>query len=135
MKKFTNEYADLLYEALEDKVKNQLSDNFLSLKSGILELLENTINDTSELVNVQNFINDYLNEPENKNLNNFIEDNDIFNFYLKYQVDVDEICSDNGFFEEPPRNKNIFSLYEYMIEGTKFAVQEGLKIIQKEVFQ
>jgi len=134
MKKFSIEYPHYLYEALEDKVKEKLSENYSALKGGILELVENSVQDTTELINVQNFISDYIKEPDSTNLNNFVEDNDIFDFYLKYQVDIDQLCVDNGYFDDIPKNKNVFSLYNFVIEGTKFAVIEGMKIIQEEVF-
>ena len=134
MKRFSTEYPEYLYESLEDKVKEKLSQNFTSLKSGILNLIENSVQDPNELVNVQNFIADYIKEPNSGNLISFVEDNDIFDFYLKYQVDIDQLCNDNGFYDDTPKSKNIFSLYSFVIEGTKFAVVEGMKIIQEEVF-
>lgn len=134
MKTFSKEYPNLLFESLEDKIKDNLSEKFISLKSGILELLDNSVQDTSELVNVKNFISDYLKSPDDGNLIGFVEDTDIFDFYLKYQVDIDQLCTDNGFFDETPRSKNIFSLYSFVIEGSKFAVQETMKIIQEEIF-
>jgi hypothetical protein len=134
MKTFSTEHPQYLYESLEDKVKEKLTQNFSSLKSGTLELVEGSVQDTSELVNVQNFIADYIREPNSGNLVNFVEDNDIFDFYLKYQVDVDQLCNDNGFLDDTPKSKNIFSLYNVIIEGTKFAVIECMKIIQEEVF-
>jgi hypothetical protein len=134
MKKFSYEYKDLLYENLEDKVKDKVSQDFSSLKSGTLSLIENSVNDYSELVNVQNFISDFINNPDSGNLVGFTEDRDIFDFYLKYQNDIDQICNENGFLDEAPKNKNIFSLYEFVIEGSKFAVIESMKILKNEIF-
>ena len=59
MEKFTEKYKDFLYESLEDKFKEKLTSDYQSLKRGILLLLDNSIKDSEELVNVQNFINDY----------------------------------------------------------------------------
>jgi hypothetical protein len=134
MKKFSFEYSNFLYESLKDELKDKLSNDYSSLKEGILDLIENSINNYDELVNVQNFIGDYIKNPNEKNLNNFIEENDIFDFYLKYQIDIDQICTDKNYFNEKPSTNNIFSLYSFVIEGSKFAVLEGMKIIQKEVF-
>lgn len=134
MKKFTIEHPDFLYESLKEELKSELSNDYSSLKDGILGLIENSINNYQELVNVQNFIGDYIKNPNEKTLNNFIEENDIFDFYLKYQVDIDQICADKKYFDEKPSTNDIFSLYSFVIEGCKFAVLEGIKIIQKEAF-
>ena len=134
MKKFSTEFPHYLYESLEDKVKEKLSQNFSSLKSGILELVEKSIQDPNELINVQNFISDYIRDPNSGNLIDFVEDNNIFDFYLKYQVDIDQLCNENGYYDTTPKSNNIFSLYNFVIEGTRFAVIEGMKIIQKEIF-
>lgn len=134
MKKFSDQYAYLLYEALEDKVADKISTDYLSLKKGILDLIENSLDSTEELVAVQNFIHDYIEAPTNGTLIDFVEDNDIFDFYLKFQADVDQVCNNNGFFEKTPQENNLFGLYDIMIEGTRFAVLQIMKILEKEIF-
>ena len=134
MKRFTEEYSDMIKENLEDTLKDKLTEQYISLKRGILDLLDLSINDTTELVNVQNFIRDYVNNPEPGKLQDFVEDGDIFNFYLKYQSDFDDICNDNGWFDESPKSKNIFSLYDNILEGAKFGVIQCMKELEKELF-
>ena len=134
MKKFTKEYHQLVYESLEDKVGNKITDKYASLKRGLLELIEKSVDNYEELVNVQNFIHNYAENPENEVLEGLVEDGDIFDFYLKNQADVDEICMGNQFFEKSPKEKEIFTLYDFVIVGTKFAVQETMKLLEKELF-
>ena len=134
MKKFTNEYSEMVNESLENKLDDKITEPYVSLKRGVIDLLDKSIEDTSELVNVQNFMNDYINEPEPGELQEFVEDSDIFNFYLKYQSDCDDICNDNNWFDESPKNKNIFSLYDNVLEGTKFAVVKCMEELEKEIF-
>ena len=134
MKKFTQEFSEMLKENLEDTLKDKLTEQYISLKRGILDLLDKSINDTSELVNVQNFINDYIHNPEPGKLQDFVEYGDIFNFYLKYQGDVDDICNDTGWFDNSPKSKNIFSLYDNVLEGTKHGIIQCMKEMQKELF-
>jgi len=134
MKKFTQEYKDFMFESLNDKVGNKLTEKYKSLKANILLLLDSSIKDTTELINVQNFINAYIENPEKSTLVDFVDDAQIFDFYLKTQSNIDELCNDTNFFDEIPKTKNIFSLYNYIIEGTKFAVLEAMKIMQKELF-
>jgi len=133
MEKFTNKYQ--IKESLDDKFKNSISGDYSSLKRGILVLLDNSVDNADELVNVQNFINNYVEKPNEATLVGLVDDAEIFDFYMKYQGDVDEICSDNQYFDKSPKEHNVFSLYGFVIEGTKFAVKESMNQIQKDLFK
>jgi hypothetical protein len=135
MEKFSNNYKGLLYESLQDKVSNKLSTEYSSLKRGVLDLIEKTIENYNDLINIQNFINDYTENVQSVVLEEFVEDMQIFDFYIKYQVDIDYLCEKLNYFNEPPKNKNINSLYSFVIEGTKFSVIEIMKILEKEIFK
>jgi len=126
MKRFSKLNEDI--SSFEEKITG----NYKSLKRGILELIDGTIS-SSELVKYQNFINKYTNEPDTV-VEGFVEDNDIFNFYLKYKGDIDEFLVEKEFFDKSARDNDIFSLYDYVIVGTKLAVQDGMKILQEEIF-
>jgi len=134
MEKFTEKYSDFMFESLQDKLKDKLSEKYISLKRGILDLLDNSVKDSDELVNVQNFISEYIKNPEKVVIVDFVEDGEVFQFYLKYQGNIDEVCNNNGYFEKVPKDNNIFSLYKYITEGTKFAVLQAMKIMEKELF-
>jgi hypothetical protein len=132
MKKFTKEYKELVYESLYDTMKDNLSQNYNYLKEGVLTIVENSMNSTEELVDVQNFINDYIENPDTVNLIGFIENGDIFDFYLKYEMDINNLCEEKKYFDQKP---NVNSLYQYVIDGTKFSFLECLKLIQKDYSQ
>jgi len=134
MKNF-NEYFKM-NENLYDELSDNMSSEHKSLKKGILELIEKTVEDSTKLLNVQNFIDEYLEEDNESTIKDFDEnDSDVYEFYLKYQVDIDSILSDNDFYDESPSELNIYSLYDYMIEGTKKSVKLCLKDIYEEVFK
>lgn len=134
MKKFSIEYKESVYESLDDKMKDKLSEDYISLKRGILLLLEDSVEDSEKLVDVQNFINRYYENSEENVLVGFVDDAEIFDFYLKYQGDIDELCTKNDYFKDSPEKNNIFSLYGFVIEGTKFAVEKCMKILENELF-
>ena len=94
--------------------------------------MDKSVKDNKELVEVQNLINDYIENPDKVTINGFVDDNEVFEFYLKYQANIDEICNETEFFTE---DHNVFSLYKYVIEGTKHGVTEALKIMQDELFK
>lgn len=134
MEKYTVKYKDFLFESLDDKFKNKISDKYKSLKRGILLLLDKSVEKPDEIVNVQNFISEYIEDPSSKTLIGLVDDAEIFDFYLKYQNDIDEICVDKKYFDKSPTENNIISLYNFIIDGTKFAVLECLIILQTEMF-
>lgn len=135
MQKYTTKFKDFLYENLEDKYKDKLTSDYESLKRGILKLLDTSIENTEESVNVQNFINDYIKTPENIVLIGFVDDAEIFDFWNKYKDAIDEICIETNYFDAPPKENNIYSLYSYIIGGTKYAVLECMKHIQTDLFE
>lgn len=126
MKKFSKLNEDI--SSFEEKITGK----YKSLKRGVLELIDSTIN-SSELVKYQNFINTYIEEPDTI-IEDFVEDNDIFDFYLKYKGDIDELLVDKEFFEKVPRDNDVFSLYDYVIVGTEESVLMCMEIIQDEMF-
>lgn len=127
-------YSNLIIEALDDKFKDKLTEDYKSLKRCILLLIEESVKDTSDLVNVQNFINNYISDQTKFILIGFVDDNDIYDTYLKYQGNIDEICLDKKFFDKSAVEYNVYSLYDYVIKGTKFGVLECMKILQNELF-
>jgi hypothetical protein len=134
MKKFSEKYPDFMYESLEDKYKDKVSGDYESLKRGILLLLDNSVENTEELVNVQNFINEYIEDDDNATLVGLVDDAEIFEFWNKYKDQIDEICGDKNYFDQTPIDNNIFSVYDFMINATKFAVKETMKSLENDLF-
>ena len=134
MEKYSEKYKDFLYENLEEKFKDKIGDDYNSLKRGILLLVDDSVENTEELVDVQNFINKSSENLDESPLVGFIDDGDIFNFYMKFQADIDEVCINNNWFNKTASEENVNSLYGYMISGSKFAVKQCLKILEKEMF-
>jgi len=134
MKKFSEKYKDFMFESLEDKYKEKISEDYKSLKRGILNLLDNSVENPEELVNVQNFINDYIEDTEKVTLVGLVDDAEIFTFWEKYKEQIDEICTDKGYFDSSPKENDVFSVYSFMIKATKFAVQECMTSLENDLF-
>jgi hypothetical protein len=62
-----------------------------------------------------------------------INDSDIYDFYLKYRNQVDEILSKIKFYENKPSDIDSFGLYDFIIKGTKKAVEDLVSDIKGEV--
>lgn len=132
MKKFSKEY---IVESLQDTLGGKLGEKYNALKKGILDLLETSIKNPEVLVNVQNFIDGYTKDTEAQVIEGFVEAGDIFNFYLKYQVEIDELCKDYDYFSKSAKDLEVFSLYDFVIVGTKYAVKECMNQMLTELFK
>jgi len=131
MRNFTEYFK--INEDLDSELRDKLSGDYKSLKRGIIDLVEKTVEGSEKLLNVQNYMDDYI-EDEDTILDEFVENSDIYDFYLKYQSDIDSLLSDEEFFDKYPSEINVYSLYDYMIEGTKEAVKLCMKDMYDELF-
>lgn len=130
MKNFTEYFK--LNEDLDSELRDKLSE-YKSLKRGLLDLIEKTVDEPEKLLNVQNYMDEYI-EDDDVVLEDFVENSDIYDFYLKYQSDIDSLLSDDDFFDKYPSELNVYSLYDYVIEGTKEAVKKCFKDMYEELF-
>lgn len=120
MKKF----SFYLTEAEEIKVD-------ASLKDDLMDMIKKSLN-TSDSKTVDDFIEAFKKDPAKNQIEGLINDADIYDFYLKYQDDIDKILSDGNFYEKSPKELNVFSLYSYIIIGTKEAVNLIINSFGKE---
>lgn len=95
----------------------------------VQKMIENTIQKSGGELNT--FIESFEKNPEDVKVEGFINDSDIYDFYLKFRNDVDEILNNLKFYDESPTEVNAFGLYEYVIKGTERAFMEVVKMINK----
>lgn len=131
MRNFTEYFR--MNEDLDSELRDKLSSDYRSLKRGLLELIEKTVEEPEKLLNVQNYMDEYIEDADTV-LEEFVENSDIYDFYLKYQSDIDSLLSDEEFFDKYPSELNVYSLYDYLIEGTKEAVKLCVKDMYDELF-
>jgi len=137
IKKFTNyivEKIDLT------EIEGKIGDKYTELKTGLIELIEESLKGSSDdnvnMIDIENFIGDYISSGKDASMiDGVIEDNDIFNFYLKYQSDIDELLNNSKYMDNSPKHNNVYSLYDVVIDGTKEAILETLKMMQKDLFK
>lgn len=118
-----------LNEAISEELRDKMSNTYTSLKRGILELLDKQLD--GDITKVQDFIERYVSEDSEEVLEGFIEDAQIFEFYLKYQNDVDQILKDNDYYDN---DVEVESLYDYVIEGTFEAVVIAMEEMRNEIY-
>jgi len=133
-------FTTYLTEAIDlVQLEEEIGESFPELKNDLLDLINNTL-EQSDIKNVKkedlnNFFTDYITAGKNSDMiDELIEDNDIFNFYLKHQSDFDELLNDTGYMEQTPQENNVFSLYDVIIDGTKQGIWNLIEIMQSDLF-
>lgn len=104
------------------------SSKFTEIKDEIKSMIEKTIEKSGGELN--QFVDSFNKNPEDVKIEGFINDSDIYEFFLKWRNDIDEILNDVKFFDENPVEINAIGLYDYVIKGTERAFQEVVKMIK-----
>lgn len=81
----------------------------------------------SDFKTKKELITQYLKDEDKTPMEGFINDSDIYEFYLKYRDDIDDLLLDIRWFDEVPTENNIYSIYDYIIVSTKKAFREIVK--------
>jgi site-specific DNA-adenine methylase len=126
-----NDFIRTTNESLRNDLSPKLSDKYKSLKEDLIELIEKSLK-TSDSKTFEDFLKAYVKNPEDTQIEGLISDADIYEFYLKYRNDVDEILSEIKFYDEKPSEMGVFGVYDYIIKATKKAILESVKLIQTE---
>ena len=121
-----NDMDQIPTENEEEKVLDP--NNYTELVSGIKKLISETTGSENEET-IKGFIKVYIKNHEEKEIIGLINDSDVYDFYLKYMSDIDEVLNIVNFYDEAPNSLEIYSLYDYIVEGSKVAVLELLKKI------
>ena len=121
-------------ESITTDFKIKITGDFNAPKKYLLELIDKTIN-LKDLIELQNFIDNYISGQDATSILKLSNDNEFYEFYLKYQTDVDEILSNEGFFEKIPAKLPIYSLYNYVVTGSKLAISELLKMLKEDILK
>lgn len=119
-------YLQYIKEANEEEGKESLiGDKYTELKDEVKSLIESTIEKAGG--EYKSFIDKFIKSPEDVKIEGLINDSDIYDFYLKYRNDIDELLNNIKYFDEIPSESNTFGLYDYIINGTERAVIEIVK--------
>ena len=120
---FINEAEEV---SVESPVKKSEDDSkYSDLKDEVKSMIEKTIDKSGG--EFKSFVNKYIKKPEDVKIEGFIKDSDIYEFYLKFRNDIDELLNNIKYFNEVPSESNTFGLYDYIINGTEKAVSEIVK--------
>ena len=108
-------------------VKSLDSNKFNELKEEVKKMIEDTISKSGG--EFKSFIESFEKNPEDVKVEGFINDADIYEFYLKFRNDIDELLNGVKFYDQSPTEVNAYGLYEYTIKGTEKAFMEVVKML------
>lgn len=117
-------YLEFIKEANEE-VKKVDSSKYTEIKDEIKSMIEKTIEKSGG--EFASFVDKFVKEPEDVKIEGLINDSDLYDFYLKFRNDIDEILNDIKFFGNAPSEVNAIGLYDYLIKGTQKAIEEAVK--------
>jgi hypothetical protein len=108
-------------EDLDETPQNTYDD----LIRGVNSLLRKQL-DNSDFRSKKELAIEYLRDEDKTPIEGFINDSDVYEFYLEYRDDIDDLLSSIRWFDEIPSENNIFSIYDFIIISTKRAFKEIL---------
>ena len=117
-------YLEFIKEANEE-VQKVDSSKYTEIKDEIKSMIEKTIEKSGG--EFSSFVDKFVKEPEDVKIEGLINDSDLYDFYLKFRNDIDEILNDIKFFGNAPSEVNAIGLYDYLIKGTQKAIEEAVK--------
>jgi deoxyribodipyrimidine photolyase len=110
-----------------DLTQPQSDNKYTELKEEVISMIEKTIEKSGG--DFESFKDKFVKSPEDTKIEGFINDSDIYEFYLKFRNDIDELLNNIKYFDEVPSESNTFGLYDYIISGTERAVIEAVKTL------
>lgn len=102
--------------------------NFTTLKEEIRKMIEETIKNSGG-DSVSQFAKNYKDKPNDVKIEGLINDDQIYDFWLKYENEIDELLNKIKFFEESPDELNAIGTYKYIIVSTNRAILEIVKLL------
>jgi hypothetical protein len=118
-------------QAQEPEKSDELSlDRFPDLVEEIKSMIEGSLGSEDKRV-ADDFIRAFNRSPEENVIEGMINDSDVYDFYLMWRSDIDDVLSAVNFFDEVPSEVKVYSLYDYIIQGTRRAVQEIVSMLEQ----
>ena len=117
-----------------DEIVDTEKENIDTYKD-IIDQLEEMVKKTIERSGgeYKTFIKSFVKDSESFKIEGLINDSDIYEFYLKYRNQIDELLNQLKFYDTPPSEENVFGLYDYITKGTSKAVEELVKMMSEKL--
>jgi hypothetical protein len=101
---------------------------FDGIKDDVRKMIEDTIK-VSGGESVKSFAKNYKDKPNDVKIEGLINDDQVYDFWLKYENEIDELLNKVKFFEESPDEINALGTYKYIIASTNRAILEIVRML------
>ena len=109
---------------------------FDGIKDSIRGMIEETLKKSGG-TDIKTFASKYVQDNENTSKNSggtsiegLINDDQIYDFWLEFDNEIDELLNQIEFFNDSPVNINAMGTYKYIIEATKKAILEIVRLLK-----
>jgi pectate lyase len=128
-------FNNFINEDLVTDLSVKLSDNNKDIKEDLVKMIQKSVN-SDDLGVFTEKLDSIIKDPKESTIEGLMQDADIYEFYLKYRNELDEILATDKFFEKIQdfqKEYNCISLYDFVVKGTLEAVQSLVKSIKEEL--
>lgn len=124
-------FNQFITEGLGDDNVEKFQD-YESLKQDLLNMIEESVN-SNDMGVVNEFIDSFITDSEDTNIEGLVNDSDVYEFYLKYVNEIDEILNSIEYFTKTPESEGSLGLYDFLVKGTRVSLVELFKMIKKDL--
>lgn len=122
-------YSEYIREA-EEAVKKKASGSD-DIKADVKEKIESTIKKSGGEYSA--FVDKFIKDPESVQIEGLIGDDQIYDFWLKHENDIDELLNSVGFFDQSPVSMNVIGVYKYVVSSARKAVELVVGMLRDEI--
>ena len=124
-------YSQFITEGLGDDNVDKFTE-YQSLKQDLVNMIEESVN-SNDMNVVNEFIDSFINDPDATNIEGLVNDSDVYEFYLKYVNEIDEVLNGIEYFSRTPESEGSLGLYDSLVNGTRTALGELFKMIKNDL--
>jgi len=125
MENKVKKYLDFINES--DEISNKDTSSYDNIKLDIKEKIEKTIENSGG--EFKSFVDKFKQNPDDVKIEGLINDDQLYDFWLKYENEIDEILNGINFFDKSPRDLNIIGVYKYIMVSVQSAIEEIVKML------
>lgn len=119
-------YLQFIKEADDSEITKESDSSYDNIKDDVKKKIEGTIEKNGG--EFKSFIEKYIKTPQDVAIEGLINDDQVYDFWLSYENEIDSLLNESGYFKNPPKE---IGVYKYVIDSTKKAIEIIIKMLTK----
>jgi hypothetical protein len=103
---------------------------FDNIIGDVRNMIKSTIENSSDYDGIDSFIDDFLRDPDGVKIDGLVMDDQVYDFWVNYKNEIDEILNDVKFFDNSPTDIKEIGTYKYLIACTRKAIELVVTMIK-----